>query len=359
MKNFYLLLVLCLLSSSMYSQHLGTVEFTRISQQLVQQYLESNYLDDESLVQKGNCVYDNTNSYALSCISSSWDLEWISDFNGDGINDLIIQITDEGLGGGGNAFGYSFEIVTLDNEKNIKESYSLFGGGKMSYALLSIDRVANGRIYATYEQNPHGYGFQEVTYDNQKQLPLEFYLEGQNILEKNYTKCPIAEMNKDVFKNDLDLEVKRRSSMDDSFNIEQTEQLYLKDNTHYNASITGCEDINLYFSHTIPFQSALESNTSAIKNEWLKHIRFLKEHTRYKSVFTELLTEVILLSPENIIIGEYGGADHQFELSNDWKCFLFVSGNDEQGSFITVRLVKSANPEPLEFWEALEKKSAL
>lgn len=357
MKKIITLLVFIFLTKNISSQEIDSLVFTNISKQLIDKYLENYYLSDKNIERREDCIFGKEEGFTLSCLSAYWDINWVTDFDGDSINDLIIQITDEGLGGGGNAFGYDFNIVTLDKNQKIKNVYSLFGGGKMSYALLSIDKVNNGKIYATYEQNPYGYGFKEVTFKNKETLALEFLLENDIILDKNYKKCPIAEMNKNIFKKNINFKIDRKVSLNGLYNIEQEEQLYLKDKTHYYASISGCEDINLYFTHTTSYKQSLEKDKAKIKDIWLEHISFLKENTRYKTVFSELYTKLIKLEIKNIELQEYGEANNEITLNNNWKAFLFTSRNEEQGSFITIKLIKSVKTEPLNFWESLKRKN--
>lgn len=358
MKNTLTLIILILLTKTIAAQQIDSLVFQNISNQLVDRYL-ADYATDDEIERRGDCIYGKKHGFTLSCILTDYSLDWTTDFDGDLIDDIVIQVVDEGLGGGGNAFGYEFYAVTLDQEKEIKDIYTLFGGGKMSYALLSVDSVNRGTIYATYEQNPYAYGFDEVTYENKEQLALEFTIKDGMLQEKNYASCLISEMNKDIFKNDIDFKVERSVSLDDLFNIQQEEILYLQDQTHYYASITGCDEINLFITHTIPYQKALEKDRAKMKNIWLEQIRFLKENTRYKTVLDELDKKLTNLESKDLQLQEYGGATQEFVLQNDWKAFLFVSGNEEQGSFVTVRLVKSKETEMLEFWELLKRKCGL
>lgn len=356
MKKIVFLLFFICLSKPSYSQQIDSLTFDRISKVLVDRYINS-YLSNGNTERQADCIYGKNEGFTLSCISAKWDIEWVTDFNGDSIDDLIVQIMDDGLGGGGNAFGYDFNIVILDKNKNIKDTYTLFGGTKMSYALLSIDRVENGIIHATYIQNPYAYGFDNVTFDNSDQVQLEFIFEDNQILDKNYKKCPLAKMNKDIFKNNIDFRLERKQALDASFNSIQEEKLYLKDGTFYFAHISGCEDLNLYFTHTIPFKKQLESNRYDIKNTWLEHIQFLKENSRYKTVLNELYTKLSHLENSKIALQKYGGANSDFLLSNNWKANVLVSGNEAQGSSISIRLIKTLNDKQLEFWEALKRKT--
>jgi len=355
MKKINTFLLLFSIFHSIFSQEINELDFKRIAKELTNKYIENTYLNDDNNELKEDCVYGKEQDLTLSCISTDWDIKWVTDFDGDTIDDLVIQITDGGLGGGGNAFGYHFTVVTLNEEKKIKETYSFFGGGKLSYALLSIDEVKNGTIYATYEKNPYGITEEENS-KGSNEIQLELFIENNHLKEKSYNNCLISEMNKSIFKENLDFKIQRIQSLNSSFNQEQREQLYLNDKTYYYANLTGCDDINLYFTHTFPFKSSLESDTLEIKKTWLEHLQFLKTNTRYKTVLNNLYTQLNELQEESIIIGKYGGSEHQIKLNNDWMGYLFISGNKEQGSFVTFRLIKASKSEEKSFWESLEYK---
>lgn len=355
-----IILLLCsFFTLPVFAQKMDSLFMNDIANQVLTIYLENNYLSDDNNQRNGDCVFGKSEGFTLSCVYTSWDVNWSTDFDGDSNEDLVIQISDEGLGGGGNAFGYYFIFVTLDAKKKIKEIYPLFGGGKLSYGLLSIDTVVNGRMFANLAQNSYAYGYQEIDEDNLGQISLEFYLQNQILFEESYKKCPIAEMSKNIFKENIGFEIDKDLSLDDSYNFEQVERLHLKDKTYYFASIAGCEDIDLFVTHTIPYDMELEDNKEAIKKVWLEHLQFLKENTRYSTVYAELYQQVSALKSQNLTLHKYGGAEKEIVLKNKWKSVLFVSGNSEQGSFITIRLTKIQYDQPLEFWEALENKAKL
>ena len=186
------------------SQTIDSLVVSKISENLIAQYLSSTYMYDENNIKNGQCIYGQEGDFALSCISSHWEKDWITDMDNDGHDDILIRLVDEGLGGGGNAFGVSFKVVTLTKNHEIKDVYTIDGGGQGTLALLSIDALKNGKIYTTLEQNPRGYMFEGVTFENKQSTPLIFYLENKIIKEQSYSNCAMVEMNKNIFKDVLD-----------------------------------------------------------------------------------------------------------------------------------------------------------
>lgn len=349
-----LLLISILISFSVRAQKLDSITLARIREKLIAEELKAN---DTVYDGKDNCIRDNDGHF-LSCFSAESSPEWVSDFNHDGNPDAVFQFMDEGLGGGGNAFGYDFRIVLLDKNQKIIDWQSFFGGGKFSFGHLSIDLIHNGKIFTTYEENPFG----NINYDENiplQNVSLTFTFENGKIVEESYKNCPLAQMEKRIFKTDGQFPIQSHLDLDDQFNEELTETIKLNDNTQYHASLSGCQDLELYFSRTIPYQKNLEKDKNAIQKILLDDLLFLEENTLFKTLIRSTYNQLQKIEVENIKIGEYGGTDLHLKLEDKWMANLFVSGNEEQGSFITFRFVKSNGDEELDFWESMEQKKKL
>ncbi len=117
--------------------------------------------------QSGSHCYKNEEGIILSCFSVETDHNWITDFDNDGDSDLLVRFTDEGLGGGGNAYGYDYKIVLLKNGEII-ETFDIFGGGKYSETNLTINAVYDGGVYAT--QTINRFSYPEATDDQEESL---------------------------------------------------------------------------------------------------------------------------------------------------------------------------------------------
>jgi hypothetical protein len=324
----------------------------RISEQLLDSILNERVSDDGMCFRQDNCLYGVEEDLTLSCFTIDWDLNRVFDLNGDSMPDLLVRVIDEGLGGGGNMYGYDYEVIILNAEKRITEKYSLFGGGKFSYAHLSIDRVTNGRIYATYRQNPYTYDDEDVEMDSVK---LEFFIENNQLREAHYAACPLSAMDKRIFRNDLEFRVDRSPSLDDAYNEEQIETLFLADSTHYYASLNGCESMELSFHHSFPFDESLQTSKSLIKSTWIEHLDFLIASTRYPSMLSEVREQLSKPKHQAFVPDEYGNFNESFVLKNNWTCRLFLSGNEAQSSYVSI-LVENEAMEELTFWEELKQK---
>ncbi|WP_124635996.1 hypothetical protein [Taibaiella sp. KBW10] len=304
-----------------------------------------------------NCIRDKDGNF-LSCYYASAQPEWVTDFNGDGIADALFHFMDEGLGGGGNAFGYEYRIVLLDQAQKIQKQYALFGGGKMSYGQLNINRVHNGKIEASYEENQFLRGNYEDTL-NLKSEDLVFSLEGDRIVEAHYHNCPMAMMKKQIFKTDKGLKIEKDIASDDQYNEECTESITMPDRSQYTAILGGCEELSLHFSRTIAYDKRLETNKAFIKQTLLEELLFLKEHTLYPTVIKAAYDQVQKTQSGSLTIEQYGGVTLHLNMADHWQAHLFISGNAEQGSFLTLRFVKAKAGETMAFWESMDNKMKL
>lgn len=337
-----------------YAQAPDSVALAAIGDQLVQLALK----EGEGVAAPGdNCLRD-TEGHFLSCFSASSSPAWVTDFNGDGVPDAVFSFSDEGLGGGGNAYGYEFRVVLLDHKYKIIGQQTIFGGGKFSYGQLEIDKVSQGKIYATYSENPMSRDYGEEGKELES-VSLVFAFRQGKIVEEGYTRCPLAALKKQIFKKDNGLQITSGSDMDSQFNEEWGERVRMPDSSEFMASLSGCEDLELYFSRTVTYRQALETNKTAMKQELLDNLGFLKENTLFKTVISNAYTQLSTWSPGRIPTDKNGGTALHLQLSDGWKAHLFLSGNKEQGSFITLRFEKPKSTAPMDFWESMNSKQRL
>lgn len=353
-KNTVLLCIILFLAPGAKAAELDSTTLAGIGKQLIAIELADV---PEGAHAKDHCIRDKEDNF-LSCYYAESQPGWCSDFDGDGITDALFRFMDEGLGGGGNAFGYDYRIVLLDKQQHIRKQYSIFGGGKLSYAQLDVNRVAQGKIYATYEENQFLRGNYEDTLDL-KSYSLEFMLEGDRVVEKHYRNCPLAAMKKQLFRTDRGLQLRSSIESDDQYNESCTESISMPDGSHYTAMLEGCEDLNLYFSRTIAYKKELESEKELMKKTLLNQLLFLKENTIYKSLMTAGYEQLTKCPSAKLAGSKYGGTEFHAELSGGWQMHLFISGNKEQGSFLTLRFVKPKATTEMDFWESMDSKMKL
>lgn len=348
------ILVIIIISGiqALHAKTLDSLALTKIGEKLVHIELEQG-----EGVKDDNCLRDENGNF-LSCFSAESSVDWISDFNADGNPDAVFMFMDEGLGGGGNAFGFEYRLVLLDDKQNILNQYSIFGGGKFSFAHLSTDSVSKNRIYATYEENPMSRDFGQED-KPLKQTSLVFVYEDGRIVEEHYRNCPLAAMKKQVFRKDKGLTIKDTHEMDDQFNDSYTERVTMADSTEIMAILSGCEDLELYFSRTIPYNKNLKNNKSAVKLELLNNLAYLRDNTLFKTIINNTYSKLNLLENELIKPDIYGSFVIHLQLTDRWQAHLFVSGNEEQGSFITIRFEKLKNAKAMDFWESMESRNRL
>lgn len=349
-----LLLILIIFCINSQGQKIDEKGLEKIGNQLVLEELEDT---GEPFKKDDHCIRGE-DGWFLSCFTAESNLGWVSDINGDGNSDAVFMVMDEGLGGGGNAFGYDFRVVFLDKDLNILSEESIFGGGKFSYGHLSIDAVKNEKIHATYEENPMG-NLDYEPGDELKKINLVFFYKDGRIQEENYIKCPLYEMKKQIFKENNELVVRRFQSMDDEFNLQTREEVEISDKNSIVAILSGCEDLEIYFSRTIPFNSDLNSKKEKARQFFLENLEFLRDYTLFKSVMENGIQQFKTLDNKFIQEDEYGGFSVELFLANKWQMNIFVSGSQEQGNYLTIRLDLPSNENQMDFWESMERKERL
>ncbi|HTG55360.1 MAG TPA: hypothetical protein VL943_03770 [Niabella sp.] len=336
-------------------QALDSATLQKIGDQLVKMEMKGR----EGITRPGdNCLRDKDGHF-LSCLSAESSESWVTDFNKDGWPDAVFLFTDEGLGGGGNAYGFDYRVVLLDGKRAIINQYTLFGGGKFSYGHLEIDRVKDGKLYATYNENPMSRSYGEGE-DNLKHVAVSFSFRDNKIVEECYAACPLASMKKQIFKKDSNLKIDSTLEIDDRLNEEYTEIVQMKDGSKFVASLSGCEEPDLYFSRTIKYKAALETDPSAMKEALLTNLQFLRDNTIFKTIISNAIVQVNQLGTSRVKEDKNEGAALHLSLPDGWKTHLFISGNKEQGSFITIRFEKPKDKAGMmEFWESIESKRKL
>ena len=258
--NISITLLLQTVISFVHGQALDSATLHKIGDQLLKLEMKGR----EGITKPGdNCLRDKDGHF-LSCLSAESSESWVTDFNKDGWPDAVFLFTDEGLGGGGNAFGFDYRVVLLDDKRAIINQYTLFGGGKFSYGHLEIEQVKDGKLYAIYNENPMSRSYGEGN-DHLKQVAVSFSFRDNKIVEDHYADCPLASMKKQIFKKDNNLRIDSTLEMDDGFNEAYTEIVLMEDGSKWVASLSGCEEPDLYFSRTIKYKATLETDPSAKK----------------------------------------------------------------------------------------------
>lgn len=302
------------------------------------------------------CIRDKETDMTLSCFEITSNPEWVCDFNGDGEDDLLVYFMDAGLGGGGNAYGFEYEVVLLKNKK-IDSVFTIFGGGKFSYAHMDVTKVKDGKIYATYTENPMARdNFEDES--PLKSVNLVFSYKNGMIVEQSYKRCPIADMDKRIFKSTIPFDVERDLSINDLFEEEQIERLYFdkQKKERIYATLGGCKNINLHFSYDLPYFETMENDRALAKETLLSYVKLLEENTRYSSAFKvlyEKLKETAVLPKD-----EHSIVRTIMSLTNNWEAYMIMntfSTDEGRGITMVVNLTKSDGSTSGDFWDQIKR----
>jgi len=353
MKSLSAIFLALITTTSLYARSPDSLELKRIGDQLVKLELKQG---QGTYRERDNCLRD-TQGNILSCYYAETSESWITDFNKDDMPDALYLFTDEGLGGGGNAYGYEYRIVLLNNKGDILEQYGIFGGGKFSFAHLEIDYVHNGEIYAVCKENPMARDPGQES-EALKSMQLVFSLEDGKIIEKHFKRCPIAAMKKQIFRKDKGLAIEASLDLDDRYDEEYHERARLSGSI-CNAYLSGCEDVLLSFGFDKAFEPLLKTDPAAVRQELQQDLFLLKEHTIFKTLINNAYQQVSNINPALIRPDKYGNTTLHLRQADGWQVKIFVSGNEEQGSFITIRFEKPKKGDLMDFWESMASKRRL
>jgi len=304
-----------------------------------------------------NCIRDDDTGAILSCFTFKGKPEWITDFDGDGENDLVIKSFEEEMGNGGNDYRNDYMVIILKKGK-IAEIHPIFGEAKYSHGLLEINKVENGKIYATYEENPASRNSIDNHYSPLRRVfPVFEYYDGQ-MMEQSYFNCPIADMDKYIFRKDLLYTVKRNTHLNELYEEEQEEILYF-DSTKEDyilASFHGCKNIYIQFSYDIPYAQSIEKNSVERKEALLNLLRFLQYNTRYNSTLSLLIKKIEIT--DDFEKTDDSIVDMIYRLPNNWEAQLLINKiSTQEGEDIrfTLNLDRYLEREKIGFWDEIKR----
>jgi hypothetical protein len=338
------LITQCALSQN--KSQIDTLFLKKIAKQVKNDILNS-YRND-SITIEGDCYYGKIGGEkaSLSCFEITWNLKWIGDINRDGEDDIILRVEDDGLGGGGNAYGYDYYVIYLKDKKIINID-TIFGGGKFSHAFLEVDSVSNHTIFATLTENQ----ILDVDVDSKtqpKEIKLQFIRNNNKVVEKSYFTCPFQTMDKRIFKPEV-AGVKRGLRSNDLFEEEQNERLNLNNKDIF-ATFSGCKTLELFFAVDRPFDSKLKDDPMYKENELLKESTFLEDNTRFGDLFALM----------NLDIKKKGlFLQKTVPMSNGWSYYTVISSYSEENKEVTricIRFINKNTDKIIpDFWEEIKR----
>ncbi|MCV6629954.1 MAG: hypothetical protein OIF50_08850 [Flavobacteriaceae bacterium] len=353
-KTIYFLLISIFINAHALAQAkaLDSISLKNIFDKMLDDYLPESDLT-ENAKRVDNCIRDTKEGYYLTCIEIQWDVDWQADFDKDGNMDTVIRVLNSGMGGGGNMYGYTINILLLNADQTIKNNMDIFSGGKFSESSLDIQDVRNDTIYLTYEQT--WFSDTKKDHDDLISLDLELVYKNGKIQSKHYQKCPISIMDKTIFKKDLPYLIERKSDIDESFEVTQIEVLKITNEPNYYAYICGCTNIYLHFGRKLPYTNDTTISSTSILKEFLNYVDFLVHHTRYKTVLAQLHNKLQLLDTSKIQMNSDSTYTFEIQLKNKWSALLEYSKRDKK-IFIEVSLKRIEKELNEDFWLELQKK---
>lgn len=293
---------------------IDTLFLSKISKEIKKEILNSYKNDTISI--DDNCYYGmiDGEKVALSCFDVEWNLKWIGDINKDGEDDIILKVTDDGEGGGGNAYDYEYLVVYLKSGAIFNKD-TIFGGAKFSRGNIDIDSISNNMIFARLDDaSIFDAYFDDTSIFNKPNVGLHFIYKEGKLVGSTYSNCPLKGTDKRIFKSEL-TNVERQLDTNEIYEEEQVETYKVNDNKTIRANNTGCQNVKMNFVISVPFYKNWETDSVYRKKEWLNNVEFLKNNTRFEALFTEIYKNI-----------EKDGTDLKIGilLQNGWRYSLFI-----------------------------------
>ena len=211
----------------------------KIKDSLYKKYMTESYPKSEgymySYSDESYSINHPDHEFTLGSVEIELYEDSLDDFNKDGIPDMWAKIFDAGLGGGGNAFEFSYGIVQIKSPTDI-DYIGYFGFGKFSNYTYNIEEFKNKTPIVTVSTGYQGRLNQFPLSDIKAHLGFK---DGE-LISLNYDDCAMAEMkNKNIFKKEY--KTNYDFGLDGTFS-ERKLEFFEEDGFKYSFSINGCND---------------------------------------------------------------------------------------------------------------------
>ena len=239
--------------------------------------LETDYpLSEGYTYGEDNTLHHPDHDFTLGHISVNVNKASKGDFNKDGVEDYWGSIFDEGMGGGGNMFGYELGIFQIENNDTLK-FIPFFEGSKFSDIVYTLQGFKKGNPLIGVGVNFQG------SYGNNIQVDeiVEIAFQNNTIIPVSYnSNCNMSKMNdKTIFKSTVSGVVRTQTMSD--FLDEQQEEIYTNGSRTFSAVLCGC---NSFFIEFLVKDSNKNNKNHFVGNAF----DFLIEHTRFASIIKKL-----------------------------------------------------------------------
>lgn len=337
-------IVICFQVTILQSQNLNQDIVRDIAENAIGQIINTKLSDDNYNLR--NCIYKKEIEYPTLCFEYSWIEEWTTDFDKDGIDDIVILITESGPK---NYYQHQFNIITLTQEKGIKKVYSqIFADSNVVSRNLLINSVNDGKVYTTYTPNLKMY--ESFSKPNQGKIPLVFYLDKGIIMEESYAYCPMDNIDKTIFNTNITIKgkkivVEKKVLLNQLYQVEQNEKLQIN-NGRYTASISGCDSFNLKFNYLSTqhnYKTLDTINLEATKSIIIPHITFLQKQTKYADLLSnlKLKLEQLDFNTTNLVTKEKRISIKGISISNNSNADVYITLNDDDVLSICLDITKA------------------
>ncbi len=265
----------------------------------------------------------------LSCLEGYYQTDWTTDFDGDGEQDVLIHITDQGLGGGGNVYGFDYHVVLMKNKKPVNHFLIPIGGG-FSFGSLDFVQIKSGRIYTILKPRTVQNESETLNLVNQPKI-FEYDKTAHAMVELSYSICPLSNLQFPLLKEQA--ATNRVQSQTLNYVHERSlEVAYTQKDASYVLNVTGCQSIQVYYKKSVlqkdkKLRPLGEEQAAALI---LQEIDFLRKNTTFASEIWEEVYQEATRNIHGVTEDESGYYSLQISLNNNRTASFIVN---KVGSF--------------------------
>lgn len=266
----------------------------------------------------------------------------ITDLNNDNLPDYIVERSSQGMLGGNANTNSELIYYIMKDSLNETQKHSILMYAPFSYNVINDYRFKDGTLSASAIKNFRTY-YNEGTEDTKA---LRFIYKDNNLYEESYlSKCGLAEWkDKKIFKMQPGT-VKRSSSIDMHNFTETLAEQFVKDDTSFSATFSGCDNAEIYFDIDIKNGGVDTSSAAAKKELLIAVLNSLKLHTNFHNEFKMLIS----------YYGDKAFKENAVTIDPRLEAASWVNNAEGGNAHLRINLSIIHNPKQKEHWEILNR----
>lgn len=278
-----------------------------------------------------------------------FDVMKVVDLNNDNINDYIIHRISEGMLGGNFHSNSNYSYYIMKNDREYSQECEILEYAPFSYNILDNVKLIGNKLIAEASKNFRTYGPESSEDEDNKMniKKLSFEYSNGNLYEKSYlTDCELANLeSKTIFDDYPEVAFRRREIEIHNYTEVISEQYKFSENEYINATLSGCDNLNLEFDYYYPIKTYSGYNNKEIKENAIEIVDFLIEKTQFKEELEIIRTYFAKHSTFNKVLKDINGNE-----------FSIYTKKEDKTIEIHINITMNTNENQQENWEITTRK---